>query len=170
MRMRALLIVVALTGVFAKAREACAHRACGCGGLFASAPDFADQVLRTREGSDAAFVGTVRRVAQDSTHVFAEFRITRSWKGVSDTLVRIVLGPAPKRTSVTNADGSGQVTVQWVTTSCHLSVAMGEEWLIFAHRSRTGLLGATQCSATPRDRAGPVQAALDSLRARGGET
>lgn len=167
MRTGILLLVMALAPSPAMGRASCPRVPCACAGrLSPSNPEFADQVRKERDGSAAVFLGTVRRIAEDSQYAFAEFRVSKAWKGVRDTLVRIDLRPATKTTTRTDSAGNTVFSVTWITSDCDMSVKVGDEWLIVAYRDSAGSIQASKCSSDRPDRARAVVSVLDSL-ARG---
>jgi hypothetical protein len=103
--------------------------------------DVADRVA----AATAVFVGTVQRVGRDSTErEFADLLVTRAWKGVADTVVRLHLQ-----------------AVAGVRSSCELAMRSDQEWLIFATQRSDGVLHTGYCTlSAPLDSAGSTIAAL----------
>lgn len=145
MRMPSFAQLTSFATILALSEAVCAPPACVCGGVPPTAPDVRVDVPSRFARSDAVFVGEVRRLGSDSTHIFAEFHVIQAWKGVTDTLVRV-------RTAQLR-----------VGSSCNLHFTVGEVWLVFADGASTGSLATSMCTLTERrERAAFIIAALDA--------
>jgi hypothetical protein len=126
MRMLSFAQLASLATILAVPESLCARPACVCGGVPPTAPDVRVDVPGRFASSDAVFIGEVRRLGRDSTHVFAEFHVIQSWKGATDTLVRV------------------RTAQQRVGSSCNLHFTVGSalrwEW----HASARALVAAAE--------------------------
>jgi hypothetical protein len=159
------LLLIAMFVATPTANAGCELGVCMCAGVGPSDSTYSDEVAHRFNYSAAVFVGTVRRLAQDSVVSYAELQVSRMWKGPHDSVIRIVIGRASVRRMFIDSTGREIHQIISVSSNCELSVRPESEWLIFATRDSTGALRSDRCSLSElRDKAGPTIAVLDGRR------
>jgi hypothetical protein len=128
--MRRALIAAVVPLLLVPAELPCFAARCSCVPRPTDPAGIRADVANKLAAATAVFVGTVQRVAMDSTQrEFADFRVTTAWKGVADTIVRIRLQ-----------------AVAGIRSSCELSMQAGQQWLIFATERSDSALHTGYCT------------------------